>query len=147
MKDPFMALFAQNMTLRPSCYSCPVRNGKSGSDLTLADLWSVADSAPELNDDRGVSLVLLNTEKGREIMAETGLKTRLVDTVQAMKNNSGFAERTEMPERREEFFKGHHSATDLVSYMKGFVIRKPLHVRLYRSLRSVLSGIKRRITG
>lgn len=147
MKDPYMALFAQNMTLRPSCYSCPVRNGKSGSDLTLADLWSVADSAPELDDDRGVSLVLLNTEKGRGIMTETGLKTRLVDTVQAMKNNSGFAGKTEMPERREEFFKGHHSATDLVSYMKGFVVRKPLHVRLCRSLRSVLSGIKRRITG
>lgn len=146
MKDPYMALFVQNMTLRPSCYSCPVRNGKSGSDLTLADLWSVADSVPELNDDKGASLVLLNTEKGREIMAETGLKTRLVDAAQAMKNNGGFAERTERPERREEFFKGHHSAGDIVSYMKGFVVREPLHIGLYRNLRSFLSKIKRRVT-
>lgn len=147
MKDPYMALFVQNMTLRPCCYSCPVRNGKSGSDLTLADMWSVGTAFPELNDDRGVSLVLLNSENGRKMLAETGLVARSVDPLQAFRNNGGFAESVEKPERREEFFKGHHSAPDLISYMKGFVMRKPLHVIVYRSLRSALSNIKRRFIG
>lgn len=147
MKDPYMALFVQNMTLRPSCYSCPVRNGKSGSDLTLADMWSVGTAFPELNDDRGVSLVLLNSENGRKMLAETGLEARSVDPLQALRNNGGFAESVEKPERREEFFKGHHSAPDLIRYMKGFVMRKPLHVIVYRSLRSALSNIKRRFIG
>jgi len=147
MKDPYMALFVQNMTLRPCCYSCPVRNGKSGSDLTLADMWSVGTAFPELNDDRGVSLVLLNSENGRKMLAETGLVARSVDPLQALRNNGGFAESVEKPERREEFFKGHHSAPDLISYMKGFVVRNPLHTIIYRGLRAALSNIKRRFIG
>lgn len=147
MKDPYMALFVQNMTLRPCCYSCPVRGGRSGSDLTLADMWSVGTAFPELNDDRGVSLVLLNSENGRKMLAETGLVARSVDPLQAFRNNGGFAESVEKPERREEFFKGHHSAPDLIRYMKGFVVRKPLHTIIYRGLRAALSNIKRRFIG
>lgn len=146
MDDPYIALFAQNMTLRPSCYKCPARNGRSGSDLTLADLWSVVTSAPELNDDRGVSLVLVNTEKGRDMMAEAAQMARSVEIKEAMKNNGGFAEMADMPERREEFFKGYHSAADLISYMKGFIVKRPWHTVAYRSLRSMFSRIKRRLT-
>ena len=67
MKDPYLALFLQDMTLRPSCYECRFRNGSSGSDLTLADLWSVEQSCPQMNNDRGASGVLINTDKGREL--------------------------------------------------------------------------------
>ncbi len=145
-KDPFMALFVQNMSLRPSCYSCPARKGRSGSDLTLADLWNVAGTAPEMNDDKGVSLILINTEKGRRAVSEADIPVREIAFGEAVKNNGGFAASVGMPEKRAEFFKGHHSADDLVRYMKGFVVRKPL-LQLYKSVRSCLSGLKSRITG
>lgn len=144
-KNPFMALFVQDMILRPSCYRCPARNGRGGSDLTLADMWNVKDVVPEMNDDRGVSLVLVNTEKGLKSMSDINMVS--VDRNAAMKNNGGFAESVEMPERRSEFFKGHHSAPDLIRYMKGFVKRKPLHIMVYRSIRELLSRFKRRIIG
>ncbi len=144
VKDPFMALFVQNMNLRPSCYNCPVRNGRSGSDMTLADLWSVGNVAPEMNDDRGVSLVLVNTEKGRTALSEAGFSMKKVDVREAVKNNGGFAESVVMPEKREEFFRGHHSAENLVKYMKGYVVRRPLR-RFCKSLRSALSTLKRKL--
>ncbi len=144
IRDPFMALFAQNMSLRPSCYSCPARNGLSGSDLTLADLWNVANTAPEMNDDKGVSLVLVNTEKGRGALSEAGIAARPVNPEVAMKNNGGFAESILIPEKRAEFFKGHHSAGNLIKYMKTYVVRNPLR-QLYRQTRSVLSTIKRKL--
>ena len=143
MKSPYMALFLQDMSLRPSCYKCPARGGRSGSDLTLADLWNVAAAAPGMNDDKGASLILVNTEKGRKALA--GVPTSKVDMAAAVRNNGGFAESIAEPERRAEFFKGHHSATDLIKYMKGFVIRKSLHKIIYRSVRSGLSALKRRI--
>ena len=143
MKNPYMALFLQDMSLRPSCYKCPAREGRSGSDLTLADLWNVAEAAPVMNDDKGASLVLVNTEKGREALS--GVSTSEVDMTAAVKNNGGFAESIAVPERRVEFFKGHHSAGDLIKYMKGFVVRKPLHKIIYRSVRAGLSALKRRI--
>lgn len=144
MKDPFMALFVQGMTLRPSCYECPASGGKSNSDITLSDLWSVADVAPQMNDDRGVSGVYVNTEKGREAFLSCGLEYTVVDVRESRRNNGGFISERSMPERREEFFRNIHSASDLLKYMASFVVRKPAHVRLYRWLRRKLSALKKR---
>ncbi len=146
-KDPYLALFLQDMTLRPSCYDCRLRGGCSGSDITLSDLWSVAGTAPEMNDDRGVSGVLINTEKGRELYEKvTGrLVGQQIQVDQVRKENGGFAGAVVVPERRDEFFKGVHSAADLPKYMSSFIIRKPLHVRMYQSIRRKLSALKRRM--
>ena len=146
--DPYMALFMQDMTLRPSCYNCPARAGRSGSDLTLADLWSVASAAPALDDDRGVSGVLVNTPKGREYMSCIKAETMLEVPVEAAKaENGGFAESVAMPEKRAEFFKGLGVAkVDVYKHMSKYVVRKPLPVLLYRELRSALSRIKRRMS-
>ena len=145
MDDPYMALFVQDVTLRPSCYTCPVRNGRSGSDITLADLWNVAASAPHMNDDKGVSLVCINTDKGRDAFDEIKpfIGQEKVVYEEAVRNNGGFAENVAVPERREEFFKGMNSAKDLYGYMSGFVIRPSAARRFIKYLRLNLSRIKR----
>ena len=147
MNDPDMALFLQDMSLRPSCYECRFRNGNSGSDLTLADLWSVETVCPQMNDDKGVSAVLVNTEKGRELFDSISSMLTLSEITPegARKENGGFSGAIVMPEKRAEFFKGVHSAFDLHKYMAGYVVRKPILVRLVRSIRRGLSKLKRRI--
>ena len=60
----FMKGFLANLYLRPSCYACAVRSGKSGSDISIADFWGVHNFYPEFDDDKGVGLILLNSEKG-----------------------------------------------------------------------------------
>lgn len=142
-KDPYMALFVQDMTLRPSCYDCPARGGRSGSDLTLADLWNVAATVPQMDDDKGVSLVLANTDKG--IKALEGLDMVKVDAGVAKRMNSGFATTIQCPQRREEFFAGMHSTKDIISYMKGFVVRKCTIRKIYQNFHTFMSKIKRRI--
>ena len=53
---------------RHSCGKCPYTNTKRPSDITIADFWGWEKTAPNINkDDKGVSLILVNTEKGREI--------------------------------------------------------------------------------
>ena len=146
--DPYMALFMQGMTLRPSCYSCPVRGGRSGSDITLADLWSVAASVPALDDDRGVSGVLVNSPEGLDYISrieKDAVNELTADAV--MSDNGGFAQTLPVPERREEFFRGLRVANvDVCRHMKSYVVRKPFAVRLYRSVCSILSKCKRRVT-
>lgn len=61
----FMNGFLKNLYLRPSCYACASRSGKSGSDISIADFWGVQNYYPEFDDDKGIGLVLVNTEKGR----------------------------------------------------------------------------------
>ncbi len=143
-RDPYMALFVQDMSLRPSCYKCPARNGRSGSDLTLADLWNVKNVMPDLNDDRGVSLVMINSVKGRMALSDAGLAYAAVDASDAVKNNGGFAETVRMPQNRAEFFKGVHSASDLVKHMKKYVVRRPVK-DFIRKLRHALSSFKRKL--
>lgn len=144
--DIFLSLFRQDMTLRPSCYNCPSRNGRSGSDITLADLWSVHRTAPHMDDDRGTSLVLVNSEQGRaQIEALKIEEICKVDPAEAVKENGGFAEEVVIPAKREEFFKGVHSTKNLIKYMKGYIVRTPLHKKIYRKIRRALSKMKRRL--
>lgn len=143
--DPYMALFVQDMTLRPSCHACPSSEGKSGSDITLSDLWSVDKVAPAMNDDRGVSGVYINTEKGRDSFIGCEADCMPVDIFESRKNNGGFERVCNVPEKRDEFFKGMHSAKDLIGYMSSYVVRRPLHKRMYRWLRSRISAMKRKL--
>lgn len=145
VKDPFMALFIQDMTLRPSCYSCPARDGRSGSDITLADLWNVAEAAPAFDDDRGVSLVLANSDKGMKLLEGSGLALQEVDKEIAVRKNSGFSGSIPCPERRDEFFAGIHSTKDIISYMSGFVVRTWSLKKFCERIHTLLSKIKRRI--
>lgn len=141
MKDPYMALFIQNMTLRPSCYSCRAKNGRSGSDLTLADFWGACDVMPENDDDRGISLVLVNSRKGMDMIKDADIFVKETDISAANLRNSGFKGEIEVPQRREEFFTGMHSAPDLYEYMSGFVVRKSWFRRKMSKLRKILSEI------
>lgn len=146
MDDPYMALFVQDMILRPSCYRCAARGGRSGSDLTLSDLWSVRHCAPEMSDDRGVSGVYVNSEKGRALMERlSGVGSRQVDMALSRLDNGGFHDPACMPEKRDEFFKGVNSCEDLIRYMKSYVVRKPLWKRACRAVRAFLSACKRKI--
>lgn len=65
----YMKLFGGGYITRPSCASCPAKGYARVSDLTLGDFWGIWDIAPELDDDRGTSLVLVQTDKGRAALA------------------------------------------------------------------------------
>ena len=67
-KVSFTYLFYQNIMFRRSCVKCHYANTKRPSDMTIADYWGWEKTDPEINkDDKGVSLILVNTEKGCEI--------------------------------------------------------------------------------
>ena len=62
--DPFMQGFLHELYNRPSCHSCAAKGLSSGCDVTLGDYWGIRAKYPEMDDDRGVSLVLISTTKG-----------------------------------------------------------------------------------
>ena len=67
-KMSFTYLFYQHIMFRHSCGKCHFCNTKRPSDITIADFWGWQKTAPNINkDDKGVSLVLVNTEKGRKL--------------------------------------------------------------------------------
>jgi len=64
----FTYLFYKHIMFRHSCGVCHFTNLQRPSDITLADFWGWEEAVPGFNDDdKGVSLVLCNTEKGRRL--------------------------------------------------------------------------------
>ena len=69
-ENTFMKGFLANLYLRPSCYSCSARSGKSNSDISIGDFWGIQNYHPEFDDDKGIGLILINTDKGLEIFKQ-----------------------------------------------------------------------------
>lgn len=58
--NSYMNAFLSNLGLRPSCYACFAKSGKSGADITIGDFWGIDLIDSYLSDDIGVSLVVVN---------------------------------------------------------------------------------------
>lgn len=67
-KNTYMKGFLKDLYTRPSCSSCPARNYTSGSDLMLADSWGLDIYHPEWDDNKGMSLLLVKTNKGKKLV-------------------------------------------------------------------------------
>ena len=65
--DPYFHGFSINVFLRDGCYECPFAQLKRISDFTIADCWRVAASNPKYDDNKGTSLVLVNTDKAKTL--------------------------------------------------------------------------------
>lgn len=62
-EDPYFRIFLNDTALRESCYQCPSKGLYYRADITLSDFWGVDNYYSELNDGKGVSLVLLHNDK------------------------------------------------------------------------------------
>ena len=70
--NTFTYIFYQHIMLRESCEHCHFTNTRRPSDLTLADFWGWERTGANINsDNKGLSLVLVNTPKGKEIFEST----------------------------------------------------------------------------
>lgn len=65
--DYFTKLYFRNLIIRPSCESCRFCHAYRPGDVTLGDFWGINNTIPDFYDDRGVSLVMLNSEKGKTV--------------------------------------------------------------------------------
>ncbi len=65
--DEYCRMYFTNHILRPSCHDCKFCTVERNSDITIGDFWGIEKVKPEIDDGMGTSLVILHTEKAREI--------------------------------------------------------------------------------
>ncbi len=66
----FLKGFSYNFFLRTCCYNCRFKTIHRNSDLTIADAWGIEYFAPELDDNKGTSLVLVHTDTGAYLLEQ-----------------------------------------------------------------------------
>lgn len=60
----YMQGFLQDLFLRNSCYRCHFKQSNYYSDITMADFWGIDEIKTELDDNKGVSLAVVHSDKG-----------------------------------------------------------------------------------
>lgn len=135
----FKNLFYGHMVLRPSCYECPYKSVIHPGDITIADYWGIEKAAPEFDDNKGVSLVLINNEAGERAFEEVKDKliwknTRLEDCLQPPLK-APFPK----PDNRERFW------VDFRNKSFEYVAKKYGGIGLENDTKAFLKKIKRKI--
>lgn len=101
----FMGGFLKDIYLRPSCYSCPSKSGKAQSDITLGDYWGIEHQHPAMDDDKGTSLVLLHTDKGRMAFEALDCSIEASTYEQALAGNPSIENSVKEPALRRYFYR------------------------------------------
>ena len=63
----YRRLYSSRNTLRPCCSKCPYTRIDRQTDITIGDFWHIENSMPDFQDEKGVSLVIIHTEKGKSL--------------------------------------------------------------------------------
>lgn len=104
--DYYMQGFLGHLYLRNSCHNCSFKQMHRQSDLTLADFWGVEKVLPDWNDDKGVSLVLVHSEKGQKVLEwiRENISLREVDFSEAIRENPSYLLSVNSSAFRKPFF-------------------------------------------
>lgn len=104
-KDPYLRCFVKDLCLRPSCYACKFKGVSRSSDFTLGDYWGVWSQKPELNDNKGTSIVLLHSEKAKAIWQQITphMKAEPVEVERCFAENPAALCAAKAPEGRSAF--------------------------------------------
>lgn len=129
-KDLYMKAFLSDICLRDSCYDCKFKKKDRISDITLADFWGIENIDKEMNDDKGTSLVIVNSVKGNQLFEKIKQNTiyKEEDFEEAIKYNPNMINSAKMHKNREKFFK------ELENTNLEFLVKKYTKKSLYKKI-------------
>lgn len=103
VSDKYTIAFLNGLTYTENCYNCDYAKRERVSDLTLGDSWGSEIMLEERK--KGISLVLCQTNKGKELLTCSEVEIVDVDSDNAIKNNLQLQRPFRMPKSRDKFFR------------------------------------------
>lgn len=103
--DLFMKGFRKyNLFVREACYSCPYKGFDRKGDITLGDFWGL--NSTKFEDNKGISLVLINTKSGKKIFREIEDDIRYeTRTIEEASRNEGLVMNIKKTREAKLFYK------------------------------------------
>ena len=136
-RNLYMRAFLNNLILRPSCYNCQAKCGRSMSDITIADLWGAHEICPELDDDIGTSLVLINTDKGESLFSLSKTEFVPINYEKALAHNPHIEQSATFHHKRNHFFRKLDKNRSIRHLIEN-ELRPPLSYRTILKIKKVL---------
>ena len=110
----YMKGFTGDYFLRPSCYECRFKGAERSTDITLGDFWGIWNIHPDMDDDKGTSLVFVHSKKGLELFEsiKNNLIWKQTSVEEAVKSNPSIMNSDNKTDRRASFYKTFNSCED-----------------------------------
>jgi coenzyme F420-reducing hydrogenase beta subunit len=146
--DPYSRIFGSDICARKSCYKCRFRNLNRESDVTIADFWGIEKVLPEMDDNKGTSLVFINSRRGEQYFDKIKdlCIAKPVEITDAIQYNpravqSPVYNMQKLATKRKNVF-AHLGKKPITEIVKSYIY-DPLPIRGYRFARRCLGKIKR----
>ena len=98
--DNYLLTFLKCISYTENCYSCKYATFERISDITLGDSWGTNLKSQE---DKGISLILIQTEKGKVLVDNAELELKEIDIENAIENNHQLRKPSTMHPGRKRF--------------------------------------------
>jgi hypothetical protein len=141
-ENHYMRVFLRDVILRPSCYDCRAKGGRSGSDLTIADFWGIGQLNPNMDDDLGTSLVMVYSEKGAVCFNALQLNSWEAKYEDVLRLNPSVVQSAKVHPKRRMFFARLDTDKSTVSLMES-----TLHMSFLLSLKKRMKRLLLRVWG
>lgn len=104
--NPYLYSYLEQINIRPSCYSCTFKGLGRVSDFTIADCWGKGEENRNLNDNQGLSAVVIQSEKALQIwnVIKENLKYEEYEPMELMEGNWAMFHCVKENTYRKEFF-------------------------------------------
>ena len=141
----YMKGYLKDIYLRPACYECDFKKPVTSSDITLADYWGVKDKHPDFYNEKGVSLILVNSTVGKNMFNKISSNIDFINTDfdYATKCNPCIIRPVKYNTKRESFFEQFNEGNI------DEVIKKHIKISFKqknkKKIYSIISKIKRKI--
>lgn len=99
--DEYLCAFLEGIDYTENCYSCQFAALDRVSDVTLGDSWGTEYKEQE---KEGISLILIQSKKGKEIVEMARMDLKEVDLENAIANNRQLSYPTVLSSKRKKFF-------------------------------------------
>lgn len=100
----YIKAFLSDLSVRPSCFACPAKIKHSQSDVLIADFWGIDQIQPEIDDDKGCSLVMVNNSEILPLLHQLDCQLYPQNFDCALKYNRAIVESFHQPVNRKFFF-------------------------------------------
>lgn len=101
----YMRAFLRDYDLRSSCYRCSHKELNRNADITLADFWGIENICPDMDDDKGTSLVIVHSAKGKQWLdaIAKNMIIKEINIEKAVGYNPSMIRAAREPAKRQQF--------------------------------------------
>lgn len=111
--DPYIRAFLRDNMLRRNCHHCEYASINRVGDFSIGDWWNYKSTSVGDRDfdSKGVSLILVNTPKARQLVQSIDMKLRLRTIEEAKRTNLPLRNPFPEPSARAKFWEDYNHKT------------------------------------